>query len=205
MLSPVAPGPKALTLTGQYKDKKSNPIENARAVYYYQGAAIDSVYTDEEGVFVLTVDKTFPEEASDYIIKQVHPNPFNEQCSFQVKVKEKATILVSSIKGNHVDKLKINKDGIYTIRWGGHNRLGKAVSPGNYYISLVTEGKNYSAKVVFNGRGNGRLQSEYHGRISPTTRKQVTLQNDRIALTKRKHFSPGVQPEYSRSVTPCLA
>ncbi|MDZ7740656.1 MAG: hypothetical protein U5Q03_02610 [Bacteroidota bacterium] len=121
---------QTLTLTGQYKDKKSNPIENARAVYYYQGAAIDSVYTDEEGAFVLTVDKTFLEEASDYIIKQVHPNPFNEQCSFQVKVKEKATILVSSIKGNHVDKLKINKDGIYTIRWGGYNRLGKAVQPG---------------------------------------------------------------------------
>ncbi|MCF8233805.1 MAG: hypothetical protein K9G67_03230 [Bacteroidales bacterium] len=175
---------QTVTLTGQYKDKKSNPIENAKAVYWYQGAAIDSVYTDAEGVFVLTVDKTFLEEASDYIIKQVYPNPFSEQCSFQVKVRGKAAILVTSLKGNQVDKLKINKDGIYTIRWGGYNRLGKAVSPGNYYITLITEGKNFSAKVIFNGKGSSRLQSEYHGGISPTTLKQLKVENDKITLTK---------------------
>ena len=85
-----------------------------------------------------------PEETN---IHQNYPNPFNPTTTIMYDIglldglKQKVSISVYNLLGQHVTTLIENKDqiGQFKIQWDGTNKFGQQMSSGVYFIQLSTE------------------------------------------------------------------
>ncbi len=176
---------QTINVSGQYLDKKQNPINNA-LVSYFDGAdvLIDSTRSLADGNFELTLDLTGIQnhQSNNPFLEQPHPNPFSELYSFTVNINSTTTILISDMQGLMVDKHEIKNPGVYQCTWGGKNRIGQQVNKGAYNVSLITNNQSISQKVIFNASGTQRIRSE---RVADNNNfKAVGRDQDRINFSK---------------------
>ncbi len=172
-------------VSGQYLDKKQNPIDHALVGYYAQGdLLLDTTRSEQNGNFELTLDLTgienHPSTKSSFI-QLPYPNPFDGLCTFVVQVEARATILVTDMQGRQVDKHELKTPGIYQCSWGGQNRIGSRVSEGTYNVSLITGNQKTNHKVIFGGEASQRIKSD---KISATDLKASGRIQDRVNFKK---------------------
>jgi len=179
-----------ITITGQYVDKKSNPIADASVEYIANSTQLDNTNTDENGDFTLTIetlgieDETIPEQFS---LSQNYPNPFNPETRIQCRILFPATLTLYDLRGHLVDRIHLAKAGRYDISWGGANRFGKPVAAGIYFMVLDDGEKQHCRKLTLLDSGNGsplRIEGNraYNSRAAAIQKITNTL--DEIRFTK---------------------
>ena len=94
---------------------------------------------------VLSADlNVWPEE---FVLSSAYPNPFNPVTNFYVEIPEfsQISIRVYDISGKMIDQILKGSlaKGIYEMQWDAHG-----FSSGIYFISLVSEKKHITNKVI---------------------------------------------------------
>jgi len=146
-----------ITITGQYLDKKNNPIAGASVEYFANIAQLDSTSTDENGNFMLTINtvgietETLPDR---FYLGQNYPNPFNPETHITVDTPYPATMTIFNIRGQYVDKIKI-PIGSNDIIWGGLDRYSKPVAAGIYILYVEADDFHMSKRLTLLDGGSG--------------------------------------------------
>jgi hypothetical protein len=148
-----------INVTGQYMDKKNNPIGNALVSYYTSGdLLLDSTRSLPDGSFALSLDITgVNTHLTGAQLQPPSPNPFVGSCSFKVSAPKNSFLLVTNMNGVIMDKLLLKSKGLYNCSWGGMNSSNQKVKQGTYLISLVQGDNVYTQKVIFKGKASGGL------------------------------------------------
>ena len=142
---------QTITISGQYLDKKQNPINNATVSYYQNGTSlVGSATTTADGTFTMQVNITSIAENNKVLIHPASPNPFNKFTSFSIKVTSPGQLSIINMKGEFIDGIRLDKSGVYQCTWGGQNRNGEQVSNGSYIIIVSGEDYSTSTKVIYN-------------------------------------------------------
>jgi len=174
-------------VTGQYLDKKQNPIEQALVSYFAQGdLLLDSTRSLVDGSFDLELDLTginTNRKSNDPFVKIPYPNPFNGLCNFSLSLDGKADIVISNMQGIMVDKHRIKSPGVYYCTWGGQNRIGQSVNNGTYNVTVITNNSTITHKVIFNGNSSQRIVSQ---KVANNSFKSGEREQDRINFLKEK-------------------
>ncbi len=150
-----------INVTGQYIDKKNNPIGNALVSYYTSGdLLLDSTRSLPDGSFALSLDITgVNTHLTGAQLQPPSPNPFMGSCTFRVNASNNSILLITDMNGVIVDKLLLKSKGIYNCSWGGMNSSNQKVKQGTYLISLVQGDNVYTQKVIFKGKTSGGLEA----------------------------------------------
>jgi len=146
-----------ITITGQYVDKKNNPIVGASVEYFANIAQLDSTSTDENGNFMLTINTVGIETEAlpdRFYLGQNYPNPFNPETHITVETPYPATMTIFNIRGQFVDKIKIPV-GSNDIIWGGLDRYSKPVAAGIYILYFEADDFHSSKRITLLDGGNG--------------------------------------------------
>ncbi len=108
MLLTVTLTAQTITITGQYLDKISNPLDNATVEYLFEGnQKIGEAITGADGLFAMQVEITGIEKYTDIFKSACSPNPFNSYTQFTIEVNTPGTVSIVSSDGKFVDGLKI--------------------------------------------------------------------------------------------------
>ncbi len=97
-----------ITITGQYVDKKENPIAGASVEYFSNSIKLDNAITDANGHFTLQIasvgidDEPFPEQ---FHLSQNYPNPFNPETRIHCSIPSPASLTLYNIRGQLVDRI----------------------------------------------------------------------------------------------------
>jgi len=104
-----------ITITGNYLDKKSNPIADASVQYFQQTALIDSTTTDDGGNFTLTLaymhTSNHASIPSEFHLSQNYPNSFNPETRIHCSVPNPATLTLYNIRGQFIDQIHLPTPG----------------------------------------------------------------------------------------------
>jgi len=154
-----------ITITGNYLDRKSNPIVGASVKYFSNIAQLDSSGTDDNGYFTLNIQtvgieaETLPNR---FHLGQNYPNPFNPETRIPVATPYPVTLSLFNIRGQLVDKINI-PIGLYDIVWGGLDRNSKPVGAGIYILLLKGNNMRLSRRItLLDGGRQSRLRLEKH-------------------------------------------
>ncbi|MCK4715332.1 MAG: hypothetical protein KAT54_00860, partial [Candidatus Marinimicrobia bacterium] len=191
-----------ITITGNYLDKKNNPITGASVRYFRQAALIDSTTTDGGGNFTLTLASMHTSNhaimPSEFSLNQNYPNPFNPETRIQCGIIKPATLTLYNICGQFVDQIHLPTPGAYTILWGGADRFGKAVGAGIYILVLSDNEHKIVKRLTLLDSGNGsrmRIDNSHNTGKPQEPLKKLTT-NDEIHFIKSNttdkilHISP---------------
>jgi len=187
-----------ITITGQYVDKKSNPIAGASVEYFANIAQLDSTNTDDNGNFTLNIQtvnivaEAIPEKFS---LSQNYPNPFNPETRIQCSIPNPASLTFYNIRGQLVDQIHLPTPGAYTILWGGADRFGKSVGAGIYIMTLNDKNVSITKRLTLLDSGNGsrmRIDNSHNtGKQQDILAKPST--NDEIHFIKHNTVKKIIQ------------
>ena len=169
-----------ITITGQYLDKKRNPIAGAAVKYISNIIQLDSTSTDNNGNFTLQINTVGIESEAipnQFHLGQNYPNPFNPETCIPVSTPYPVTLSLYNIRGQLVDKINIPV-GRYDIIWGGLDRNGKPVGAGIYIVQLKGNDVRLSKRITLldGGRQSGlKIQNPQSGTRQSELAKINTL------------------------------
>jgi hypothetical protein len=177
---------QSFTVSGQYLDKKNNPVADATVTYYdSQGVDLGSAQTLGNGNF--TLDVTFTginsiKSSKDPFVQLPTPNPFQGKTRFTVEVSDASFVMITHANGSFIDKIDLPGPGVYHCTWGGMNIHGIKQPAGTYNIAVVHPEHLYSRKVVFLGDAQQSLRAQQLNTGESNAYK--LLSQDRINFTK---------------------
>lgn len=177
---------QSFTVTGQYHDKKNNPVADANVTYFdAQGVDLGSTQTLGNGNFSL--DVTFTginsiKNSKDPFVQLPTPNPFQGKTRFTVEVSDASFVLITHSNGTFIDKIDLPGAGVYHCTWGGKNIHGVKQPAGTYNISVVHPDQMYSRKVVFLGDAQESLRAQQLQ--TGESKAYMLLSQDRIHFAK---------------------
>jgi len=97
----LAPPSGLITISGQYLDKKSNPIVNAQVAYLNSGQLAGSGITDDEGDFffqaIIVGFKPITVAYQDNL-EIPGPNPFTQETQFKADIEEEGVLRIFDIQ-----------------------------------------------------------------------------------------------------------
>lgn len=177
---------QTITITGQYVDKNVEPIEGASITYFTSdNMPLGSTTSNSEGNFELLLDLTRINHQSEQFIQPPIPNPFAGVCTFYVEVEGNSLLIITDLSGKRISEKKILVDGLYKCSWGGVSESGSAVRKGAYIITISSEAKSASYKVLFNGEPSQSLVVEKAHNSHLNNQKQgLVLEQDYIHFGK---------------------
>ena len=149
----------SVEISGTYQDKKGNAIEESVVEVLRDGSRQDSTQTSSNGFFSVQITETAVEPdntlASDYLLGDNYPNPFNPLTTFKVETLSDGSVSVYDITGRLVDRINLPNPGEYDLTWGGGDRYGRSVSSGVYIYVLEADGRRESKKMTLLDGGSG--------------------------------------------------
>lgn len=157
LIFPVLSRADSFSISGEYVDKKENPIANAKVEYIRNGNVIQYTYTDSIGNFNLADIDVGTGTGLNLNIGsgQNYPNPFSDMTRIPVSTTSKGTVSIYNMKGQLLNQIKLPGPGEYEITWGGRSSSGVAAK-GTYIYNLTAEnGQVSSNKMIKLEGGNG--------------------------------------------------
>ena len=158
---------QSVTVSGNYYDRKGNPIEEAFIKYFYfDGLAADSTYSSSNGFFSLDVNTIVNiEENRSAIFTKPYPNPFHHKVYCEFNISGFSVFHIYNNDGKVIDKVELNNPGQYRLKWGGQDKNGNNLGSGIYYFALDTQEEIITRKVIYQESysNNGKMEIEYLG------------------------------------------
>jgi len=99
-----------------------------------------------------SLDDKRPEIPADFVLENIHPNPFNPTATIEFGLPQVSNVLVDvfDIMGRKVITLTDSEfqPGYHSIVWDGHDRAGYTVSSGVYFFRMTAGEKVLRKRAV---------------------------------------------------------
>lgn len=140
-------------LSGYIRDNYSLPIEDAKVTFINEQDATEkyNAVSDGGGYYNITLisNETLKPKTALF---QASPNPFYYQTSISFSLENKSHVKLSiiNINGQLINIIENANlpTGNYIYQWDGTSQSGSRQKPGMYIISLETQGKVFTQKVI---------------------------------------------------------